>query len=137
MQRQDQSIYTLLADALHDSTELARKELALFKAEMAQNARNLAIALGIFVAAAVFAIISVSLLVEAVVEWLATMLGSEALAALIVAVLMAAVAGGLAMYGRSKLSASALTPDRTVRNVQRDAAALTHAAAGRQQSIAA
>jgi hypothetical protein len=104
---------------------------------MAQNARNLAIALGIFVAAAVFAIISVSLLVEAVVEWLATMLGSEALAALIVAVLMAAVAGGLAMYGRSKLSASALTPDRTVRNVQRDAAALTHAAAGRQQSIAA
>jgi hypothetical protein len=44
-----ESIHTLLADAFKDSTDLARKEFALFKAEMGQNMRNLAIGLGMFV----------------------------------------------------------------------------------------
>jgi uncharacterized membrane protein YqgA involved in biofilm formation len=120
-----ESIHTLLADALQDSTDLARKEFALFKAEMRQNMRNLAIGLGMFVGAAVFAIIAISLLVQSLVEWLATKLDSEALASLIVAVVMAAIAGGLVMYGRSKMT---LTPDRTIRNVQRDAKVLSESA---------
>ena len=122
-----ESIQQLLADAFRDSTNLAQKEFALFKAEMGQNMRNLAIGIGMFVGAAVFAIISLSLLIQSLVEWLATELDSEALASLIVAVLMGAVAGGLIWYGRSKLSATTLTPDRTVRNVQRDARAVADA----------
>jgi predicted lipid-binding transport protein (Tim44 family) len=124
---QGESIQQLLADAFRDSTNLAQKEFALFKAEMGQNMRNLAIGIGMFVGAAVFAIISLSLLIQSLVEWLATELDSEALASLIVAVLMGAVAGGLIWYGRSKLSATTLTPDRTVRNVQRDARAVADA----------
>jgi hypothetical protein len=122
-----ESIQQLLADAFRDSTNLAQKEFALFKAEMGQNMRNLAIGIGMFVGAAVFAIISLSLLIQSLVEWLATELDSAALASLIVAVLMGAVAGGLIWYGRSKLSATTLTPDRTVRNVQRDARAVADA----------
>jgi hypothetical protein len=125
---QGQSIHTLLGDALRDSTDLARKEFALFKTEMSQNVRNLAIGLGMFVGAAVFAIISISLLTQSLVEWLAVRLNSEALASLIVAVVMGAIAGGLVMYGRSKMSASTLTPDRTIRNVQRDATVLSERA---------
>ena len=120
-----ENIQTLLGDALRDTTDLARKELALFKAEMAQNLRNLATGLAMFVAAAVFAIICVSLLTQSLVEWLATKVNSDALASLIVAVIMGAIAGGLVMYGRSKMSASTLTPDRTIRNVQRDTNVLT------------
>ncbi|HKH34290.1 MAG TPA: phage holin family protein [Beijerinckiaceae bacterium] len=120
-----ENIQTLLGDALRDTTDLARKELALFKAEMAQNVRNLAMGLAMFVAAAVFAIICISLLTQSLVEWLATKVNSDALASLIVAVIMGAVAGGLILYGRSKMSASTLTPDRTIRNVQRDTAVLS------------
>jgi glycerol uptake facilitator-like aquaporin len=125
---QGQTIHTLLGDALRDSTDLARKEFALFKTEMSQNVRNLAMGLGMFVGAAVFAIISISLLTQSLVEWLATKLNSEALASLIVAVAMGAIAGGFVLYGRSKMSASSLTPDRTIRNVQRDAAVLSERA---------
>jgi hypothetical protein len=120
-----ENIQTLLGDALRDTTDLARKELALFKAEMAQNVRNLAMGLAMFVAAAVFAIICISLLTQSLVEWLATKVNSDALASLIVAVIMGAIAGGLILYGRSKMSASTLTPDRTIRNVQRDTAVLS------------
>jgi Putative Actinobacterial Holin-X, holin superfamily III len=119
------NIQTLLGDALRDSTDLARKELALFKAEMAENVRGLAIGLAMFVAAAVFAIICISLLTQSLVEWLATKVNSEALASLIVAVIMGAIAGGLIMYGKSKLSATSLAPDRTIKSVRRDAEVLT------------
>lgn len=122
------TINTLLSDALRDSADLARKELALFKAEMAQNVRNLAMGLAMFVAAAVFGIITLSLLVESLVEWLAVKLNSEALAAFIVAVVMGAGAVGFALWGRSRMSASTLTPDRTIRNVQRDVEVLTERA---------
>lgn len=122
---QGPSINTLLSDALRDSTDLARKELALFKAEMAQNVRNLAMGIVMFVVAAVFGVITLSLLVQSLVEWLATKVNSEALAALIVAVVMGACAIGFALWGRSRMSASTLTPDRTIRNVQRDAQVLS------------
>lgn len=122
---QGPTINTLLSDALRDSSELARKELALFKAEMAQNVRNLAMGLAMFVVAAVFGIITLSLLVESLVEWLAVKLDSEALAAFIVAVVMGAAAVGFALRGRSRMSASTLAPDRTIRNVQRDVEVLS------------
>ena len=114
-----QPIYTLLGDALRESTDLARKELMLFRTEMAENVRGLVIALGMFVAAAVFAIVALSLFVQSLVEWLARVLNSEALASLIVGAAMAAIAVGLALYGKNKLSASSLAPTRTVRNVPR------------------
>lgn len=122
---QGPTINTLLGDALRDSSDLARKELALFKAEMAQNVRNLAMGLAMFVVAAVFGIITLSLIVESLVEWLAVKLNSEALAAFIVAVLTGAAAVGFGLWGRSRMSASTLTPDRTIRNVQRDVQVLS------------
>lgn len=122
---QSQSIHTLLGDALRDSTDLARKELALFRTEMGENIRGLVLGLVMMIAAAVFAIAALMLLTEALVEWLATVLESEALAAFIVAVVMGAIAIGLVLYGRSKFSASALTPNRTVRSVQRDTEVLS------------
>ena len=123
--RQGESIHTLFGDALRESTDLARKELALFKAEMTAKVSGLVMGLAMFVAAAVFAIIALSLFVQSLVEWLARIVNSDALAALIVGAGMAAVAVGLILYGKSKLTASGLMPERTIRSVQRDTQVLS------------
>lgn len=127
---QNATIHTLLGDALRESTDLARKELTLFKTEMTDNVKGLVMGLIMFVAAAVFGIACLMLLTEALVEWLAGVLNSEALAALLVAVVMGAIAIGLVLFGKSKMSASSLTPDRTVRSVRRDTEVLSERVSG-------
>ena len=69
-------------------------------------------------------------LIQALVYWLGGLLGSLALAALIVGVVLAAVAVGLVLYGRSLMSAASLAPDRTIRSVQRDVEVLSERVTG-------
>ena len=64
-------------------------------------------------------------LTQAFVDWLATKVGSEALAALIVGGTLAVVAIGLGLYGRSAMSKTSLASTGTVRSVQRDKDTLT------------
>ncbi len=127
---QNQSLHTLFGEALRESSDLAQKEFALFRTEMSQSVRNVFVGLAMVVAAAVFAIAAVMLLTESLVKWLATVLGSEALAALIVAALMAVIAIGLGLYGRSAMSRFSLTPERTVRSIKRDSEVLTERVSG-------
>lgn len=119
------ALHNLLAAALRDAGDLARKELALFKAEMTDNLRTLAMGLVMMIGAAVLAILSLIWLTQALVEWLATVLDSQALAALIVGAALAAAAVGVGLYGRSVMSASTLTPDRSLRSLQRDGEVLS------------
>jgi hypothetical protein len=123
--RDNPGIHTLIGDALRDSADLARKELQLFKAEMTDNVRALAMGLAMMMAAAVFAIIALSLFTQALVDWVARLVNSDALGALIVGAVMAAIAIGLVLFGKSRMSASTLAPSRTVRNVRRDAEVLS------------
>jgi Putative Actinobacterial Holin-X, holin superfamily III len=116
-----QSVQTLFAEALRETTDLARNEIALFRTEMSENVRHLFVGLGMLVGAAAFVIASLILLTQALVKWLATVVNSEALASLIVGVAMAVIAIGLALYGRRAASASALTPTRTAVSLKRDA----------------
>lgn len=121
----NQTIQGLVGEALRESTDLAQKEFTLFKTEISQNMRTLFIGLAMVVAAAVFAIAAVMLLTESLVEWLATVVDSEALAALIVGGLMAAIAIGLGLWGKNAMTASSLTPQRTMRSLKRDAEVLS------------
>jgi F0F1-type ATP synthase membrane subunit c/vacuolar-type H+-ATPase subunit K len=125
-----QTIQGLVGEALRESTDLAQKEFTLFRTEITQNVRTLFIGLAMVVAAAVFAIAAVMLFTESLVEWLARVLDSEALAALIVGALMAVIAIGLGLYGRHAMSASALTPQRTMRSLKRDAEVLSERVTG-------
>ncbi len=75
------SIQGLIGDALRETNELARKEIALFRNEMTSNVRALFIGLGLLVGAAVFGVVALFVLVDALVKWLATVVHSEALAA--------------------------------------------------------
>lgn len=121
----NQTIQGLVGEALRESTDLAQKEFTLFKTEISQNMRTLFIGLAMVVAAAVFAIAAVMLLTESLVEWLATVVESEALAALIVGGILAVIAIGLGLWGRNAMTASSLTPQRTMRSLKRDAEVLS------------
>src|SRR3712207_7825583 len=90
--QQGHSIQNLIGEALRDSTDLARKEMALFKTELSENVRTLLMGIGMIAGAAIFAIAAIILFTAALVSWLATVVGSEALANLIVGAVMAAVA---------------------------------------------
>jgi hypothetical protein len=123
-----EDVTKLIGEALRESSDLAQKELALFRAEMSENMRSFAMGLVMVIVAAVFAILSLIWLTQALVYWLATVVGSEALAALIIGGAIAVIAIGLGLYGRSALSKVSLAPTRTVQSLQRDKEALTKAA---------
>jgi Putative Actinobacterial Holin-X, holin superfamily III len=124
------SLQNLFGEALRETSDLAQKEFALFRTEMSQSVRSVFVGLAMVVAAAVFAIAAVMLLTESLVEWLAVVLESEALAALIVGGLMAVIAIGLGLYGRSAISRFSLTPERTVRSIKRDTEVLSERGSG-------
>jgi len=126
----NQSLHSLFGEAMRETSDLAQKEFALFRTEMSQSVKSMFIGLAMVVAAAVFAIAAVMLLTESLVEWLATVLESEALAALIVGGVMAAVAVGLGLYGRNAISRFSLTPERTVRSIKRDTEILSERVSG-------
>ncbi|HEX5866441.1 MAG TPA: phage holin family protein [Beijerinckiaceae bacterium] len=123
-------IQNLVGDALRESSDLARKELALFKAELAANVKTLAIGAAMMAVAGIFAIAALILFTEALVKWLATVVNSEALAALIVGGGMAAIAVGFVLYGRSTMSATSLAPNRSIKSIQRDTQVLSEKVAG-------
>jgi uncharacterized membrane protein len=126
----NQTIKSLLGEALRESGDLAQKEFMLFRTEMNQNVRMMFLGVGMMVVAAVFSIAALMLFTEALVDWLATILDSRALAALIVGGAMALIAVGLVLYGRHAMSAASLVPKRAVRSVKRDAEVLSERVAG-------
>lgn len=125
-----QTIQGLVGEALRESTDLAQKEFTLFRTEVSQNVQMLFVGLAVVVVAAVFAIAAVMLLTDSLVKWLATVVHSEALAALIVGGALAVIAIGLGLYGRHAMSASSLAPQRTMRSLKRDAEVLSERVTG-------
>ena len=121
----NQTIQSLVGEALRESTDLAQKEFTLFRTEVTQNIKTLFLGLALVVVAAIFAIAAVMLLTESLVEWLATVVNSEALAALIVGGVLALIAVGLGLWGRNAMTSSSLTPQRTMRSLKRDAEVLS------------
>ena len=114
-----ESIQDVFADALRDTSDLAQKELALVRAEISESIRQVFLGIATMIGAAVFAVGTIMLLIDALEEWLATIVNSEALAAFIIGLAMALIALGLGLYGRKTVSSS-LTPSRTTRPVQSD-----------------
>jgi uncharacterized membrane protein YqjE len=125
-----QSLQGLVAEAVRESTSLAQKEFALFRTEVSENLKKMVIGLAMLVVAAVFAIAAILLFTEALVEWLATVVGSEALAALIVGGILLVVAVVLGLWARNAISAASLAPTRTLHSLQRDSQVLSERVTG-------
>ena len=124
------SIQSLIGDALRETNALARKEIALFRSEMAGNVRQLVVGLACMVGSAVFAVVALLILIGALVKWLATVVGTEWLSALIVGGALLVLALAMALWARSALSLSTLAPTRTTRQVRQDAKTLSERVSG-------
>jgi hypothetical protein len=112
---------SLLSDVVNQLTRLVRGEIALAKAEVAQNLRNAGIGIGLLVGALVLALVALHVLAAALVAAIAALGLGPGWAALIVGVVLLVVALVLALRGASALKPENLAPSRTVRNVQADA----------------
>jgi uncharacterized membrane protein YqjE len=104
--------------------ELVRSELRLAQAELAQKGKKAGLGVGMFSAAGLLAFFGLATLITTAILALALVLPAWA-AALIVAVVLFAGAGGVALAGRNKVQAATpATPERTIANVREDVSVL-------------
>jgi hypothetical protein len=116
----ERSVSELVKDLSEQSAALARKEVELAKAEMAVKAKQIGIGAGAFGAAGIIGLFAVGALTATFILLLATAMTAW-LAALIVTVVYAAVAGAAALVGKSRVQAgSPPVPERAVETSKGD-----------------
>jgi hypothetical protein len=106
-----------------ETNTLVRQEIDLAKAELSEKARLAGRGAGMFGAAGVVALLALGALTACLIALLATAIDHVWLAALIVGVVEAAVAGVLAMRGRKEMrEAVPPVPEQTIDSVKEDMA---------------
>lgn len=118
----DPTLGALVHDLTQQVPELIRSEIRLAQAEMAQKGKRVGVGIGMFSAAGLLAFLGLATLVATAVLALALVVDGW-LAALIVAVVLLAVAGLLALMGKNKVEeATPMAPERAVEGVKEDIA---------------
>ena len=116
----DRSLAELARRLSLQTTELARHEVELAKAELSEKGKRAGIGAGMFGGAGAFGIYALGALTAAIIAGIAEALPVWA-AALIVAALYGAIAGILALRGKSKVQqATPPVPEQTVESVKED-----------------
>ncbi|HEV2777248.1 MAG TPA: phage holin family protein [Solirubrobacteraceae bacterium] len=116
----DLPIGELLKRASEQTSRLVREELRLAQLEMQQKAKHAGIGAGLLGGAGVVALFGVAVLIAFVVLLLATAMEAW-LAALIVAVVLLAAAGVMALLGKNQVAEAApAKPERAIDSVQDD-----------------
>jgi len=114
------SVSELMQQLTEQTTRLAQKEIELAKAEMAVKGKRLGLGAGALSTAGLIALLASGAATAAAILGLATALEGW-LAALIVAVVYLALAGVLALVGRSKVQAATPpVPEQTAESVKED-----------------
>ncbi|MBM7070081.1 phage holin family protein [Actibacterium sp. 188UL27-1] len=123
----NKSAGNLLTEAMSNVSGLVRSEVDLARAEISENVTKAGVAVGLIAGAAIIALVALNVLAAALVAAL-TEAGLDAgWSALIVGAGLAIIAFVLINKGVNDLKLSSLAPTRTVKNVQRDAAAVKEA----------
>ena len=123
--RHQPSAASLVTEALSHVSALVRKEVDLARAEMSENAKKAAVAVGLLVGAIVVALVALNVLAAALTVAVAELLGDNAeWAPLIVGTLLALIAFIMVAKGVNDLKGSSLAPTRTAKNIKRDGAAV-------------
>lgn len=132
-QSQQPSAGELVQQLSEQTSRLARQEVELAKAELALKAKRAGLGAGLFGGAGMFGFYAVGALVATAILGLATAVAAW-LAALIVTVVLAALAGALALQGRTKVSqATPPVPEEATESVKEDVQwAKSRAQAGRR-----
>jgi Putative Actinobacterial Holin-X, holin superfamily III len=115
-----ESLNELLKRLSEQSTQLARMEVELAKAELTQKGKQIGLGLGAFGGAGAIAFYAFGALTATLILALAQAVDGW-LAALIVTVVYAAIAGALALLGKSRVEAgSPPVPERAVASSKED-----------------
>lgn len=127
------SVAELVKQLSEQTSRLARQEVELAKAELAEKGKRAGIGAGMFGGAGVFGFYAVGALIATAILGLATAVAAW-LAALIVTAVLCAVAGILALQGRAKVAqATPPVPEQATESVKEDVQwAKTRAQAARQ-----
>ena len=124
----ERTLTELTSQLSEQTTTLARKEVELAKAEMSLKAKRLGLGAGAFGAAGLIGVLALGALTAAAILALAEAVDAW-LAALIVAVVYAAVAGGVALIGRSRVQAGTPpVPERAIESSKEDVEAAKRSA---------
>lgn len=118
--RDQQSLAELTKQLSEQTTALARKEVELAKAEMTLKAKRLGTGLGAFGAAGLIGMFALGALTATFILALANALDGW-LAALVVTAVYAAIAGALALLGRSRVEAGTPPlPEHAINSAKQD-----------------
>jgi len=116
----DAPVAELLKRLSEQAQTLARKEVELAKVELSEKGKRAGLGAGMFGGASLFGLLALGALTACFILALATAVAGW-LAALIVAVVYGAIAGALALAGRTKVrEATPPVPEQATRSVKRD-----------------
>jgi len=129
----DQSVPELTRQLADQTTRLVRAEVELAKAELAEKGKRAGLGAGMFGGAGLFGLYALGALTAAAILGLATAVAGW-LAAVIVALVYGAIAGVLALTGKTKMAeATPPVPEQATESVKEDVRwAKTQAQAGRR-----
>ena len=117
---QDASASELVKQLSEQTSRLVQQEMELAKAELSEKGKQAGIGAGLFGGAGVFGLYALGSLTAAAIAALGLAMDTW-LAALIVAVIWAAVAGVMALLGRTRMQKSAPPiPEQSVESVKED-----------------
>jgi uncharacterized membrane protein YqjE len=120
MAEADRPVGELLRELSEQTTRLVRQELELAKLEVTEKGKRAGLGLGMFGGAGAIGFYALGALTAAIILVLATAMTGW-LAALIVAVVYAAIAGGLALSGKTKVQqATPPVPQQAAESVKED-----------------
>jgi pilus assembly protein TadC len=117
------SISRLLGDAFEQLSQLVQTEIRLARAELADKAAQAGIGVGLLFGGLSFMIPALVLFLIALALFLTGFGLSPVTAHLLAGLAGAVISGLLIMMGLARLKPSSLTPDTTIRQVQKDIAA--------------
>jgi hypothetical protein len=124
---QRRGIADVFSDLTREITTLFRTEVRLAKTEVSEKITQIGVGAGLIVGSAVLFMAALLLLLEAAVAALAELAGlSVAASSLIVGVIVAVIGGVVLMMGLNRLKSTNLAPEKTVEQLQRDAALAKH-----------
>jgi hypothetical protein len=123
----NRSIPDIFSDIVHQLTRLFRSEVELARAEMSEKVGQIGLGLSLIIGGAVLLIPALVILLQAAMTALQEAeIADELGSALIVGGVVLLLGLILLMVGISRLKARHLVPEKTISQLQRDAAVATH-----------
>jgi hypothetical protein len=120
----ERGISELVGDAVNQFTKLIRNEMAIARAELSEKATEAAMGAGLMLGGALLLIPAMVLLLMALAAGLTELGLSASVSNLIAGVIGLLISAVLAWIGKTKLRPEHLKPKHTIREVERDLAAM-------------